>query len=190
MESRHGKEEEINMSMNTVLGFSQHPREFSEAHATNYQIYINQFPNLQFYVTDSFVTSVNLGNFDVPSNSLDIQMSDNKINFDPVTLSFIVDEYFRSYIDIYQWMMNMANPADSLREPDAVVNPQDIHMKILDNNKQPIITFKYISARPIGLDQIVFDTQDENNTVLTSAATFVFDYMLMEQHFGEIPSTL
>lgn len=178
------------MSTNTVLSFGSHPREFSEAHATNYQIYINQFPNLQFFVTDAFVTSMNLANFDAPHHSGQLQMSDNKVQYDPITFSFIVDEYFRSYIDIYKWMLALADPIDELREPDSVVQPQDIFMKILDNNKNPIITFKYVRARPIGLDQIVFDTQDEGNTVLTSAATFVFDYMTMDTHFGVVPTSL
>lgn len=157
----------------------------SPARATNFRVFISQFPHIAFFTTDAMVPGVNLP--EVPANysSGNVYLSDNVVDFDLMTIGFIVDEHFNSYMEIYRYIMDYANPLGDRKEEMDVI---DIDIQGLDNNKNPAVLFKLTDCRPTSLGQITYDTQDEQNNQLVSDVTFRFDMMKVIPTSDVIPT--
>lgn len=161
--------------------------EHSPARATNFRIFISEFPNIAFYTTDAMVPGVNLAEMQADYATGQVYLSDNKVEFDQLTIGFIVDEFFNSYLEIYQYFIDYANPVGD-REP--VINKVDIDIQGLDNNKNPAILFQLKDCRPTTLGEITYDTQDEQNNQLVCDVTFRFDWMKVTKTSDVLPTGL
>lgn len=161
--------------------------EHSPARATNFRPFIAEFPNVAFHMTDAMIPAVNVPEMSVPYSSGPSYLSDNKVDFELLTLGFTVDEHFNSYIEIFQWFMDMASPVGGREEN---VEPVEITIVALDNNKNPTVHFKFSECRPTALGQITYDTQDEQNNQLVSDITFRYDMMRIVRAGEELPTGL
>lgn len=161
--------------------------DFSPAKATNFRIFIREFPTVAFFTTDALVPAVNLSQAPMNTPFGRFNLSDNTIEFDPLTIGFTVDENLRSYTEIYEHVTKYANP-NGPAEPGGEQFAFDIFIQALDNNKNPVVTFKLIGCRPISIGQIVYNTQDEQNNNLVSDVTIVMDWIQVVKNSDEIPS--
>lgn len=159
----------------------------SPARATNFRVFISRFPNIAFYTTDSMVPAVNVPEVLLEYSSGPAFLNDNKVEFEVFTLGFIVDELFESYQEVFEYFMDVASPVENRKK---IIEPIDIHIQALDNNKNPIITFTLTEAIPTALGQITYDTQDEGNTQLVCDITFRYDRMKMTRKSIDIPTGL
>lgn len=110
-----------------------------------------------------------LGNISMPSTSNIIpQLNGDKIVFDPLNLTFLVDENLKNYQKMIDWLMQNSNS-------DIPVT-KDITLTVLNNAKLTQgLAIRFVNAFPISLTAIDFDPEGELEQV-ESSVTLVFDY--------------
>lgn len=162
--------------------------EYSSAKATNFRVFINAFPYLSFYTTDAMVPGINLAGTKIQSPTGSINISDNKIEYDPITLGFIVDEQYNSYKEVYNWMLKHGSPTSG-RKQNSEIEPVEVYIVALDNNKNPVITFKYVNVRPVSLGELTLNVQGENE-VVTCDVTCMYTYVQIETKTSDIPTNI
>lgn len=120
----------------------------------------------------------------------------DRLTYDPLTISFLVDEEFRAWREIYAWMYGTVGGPDRSVVTAEFLNSQENYIKyekpagrldragrtdagltIVNAAKIPLLRFIFYNVYPISLGQIQFSTTSTDPiTPLTCQATFDYEY--------------
>jgi len=159
--------------------------EFTQARSTNFSVHINELPYITYYTTDVMIPGINLAGTKIQAPTGSVPISDNKIEYDPITLGFIVDENYNSFKEAYQWMIKHGSPTSG-RLSNSEIPEITIHVAALDSNKNPTVVFKFIDVHPVSIGEITFNSQGDNE-VVTCDLTCMYTYMEVETKTTEFP---
>jgi len=133
----------------------------------NFLFSFSHIENVSYAVTLINIPAVTLGETIAPTPEMDISYPGSKIQFDPIQLTFLVDEDFANYIEIFDWMTQLRKwntlnglptpQAPSVKETDGMY---DAHLTILSNNLVPLKTVVFKSCWPSFLGQVDFLLQE------------------------------
>lgn len=151
-----------------------------------FTVTFERIPTVQF-----FCQSVNLPGItsDLPTQympGLNKRLPGSKATLEQFTMSFIVDENLRSWMEIYEWIKDYSTmkksddygrlnqwkqgPKDRPQYSNAIVT-------INSNLNHPNIRIKFSEIFPSSLSGITFDSKTTDITTLEATATFQFtDY--------------
>jgi len=118
--------------------------------------------------------AISMGQTIQPTPHHDIYLPGDKAVFDPLILQFIVDEEFKSYLEILNWIQSMRTIGRNPGRIQDVVS--DAHLRILSNNHIPISTFKFEGVFPTLLGEIQFDIQNGAEVQVCQASFAYTDF--------------
>ena len=159
----------------------KHPK--SEARIGNYLFTIGDKPNLQFSVTGSNVADITLNTTYFPTGDKDIYLPSNKIETDPLVITFLISEDYSEWLEIYKWILNVKNSASMNRYEELF---QTCELTALDSQNQPTVRFQYSDCFPITLEGIQYVTDDENNRIASTTSTLRYNRMKVVTPSGEV----
>lgn len=93
-----------------------------------------------------------------------------KAIFDPLIITFLVDEDMQNYIALYRWIMEM------LRTNDQRQCVADATLHILSGQMNPNRTVRFVGLFPTSITELSFGTNDSDNIPATASATFNYQY--------------
>jgi hypothetical protein len=149
----------------------------SKAIATNFIVFVEALPNLEFFITDSPIPDIDVGFAPVTTRVHDFGLHGDKVEFGQLTIGFMVDEYFYNYEELYKWLFMQANPVN-VEASD--IPKTDIYVKILDNNKNPAAELKFVDAFPTNMGGLTFNSQGTPDP-LQGTVTFKYSYFLFKR---------
>lgn len=149
----------------------------------NFKLVLKRTPYLNY-----FVQSVNLPGFylggpaDFPTPFVNIPVPGDKLYFEPLNVTFKVDEDFGNYFEIYNWLRGLGFPDsfdqfNSLAEQGSIPGNglgvySDISLIVMTNSKNPNIEITFKNAFPTGISSITFDTTLSDVNFITATAIF------------------
>lgn len=154
-----------------------------KATPTNFQLI---FPILPKQVTLAAQNELilNLQGVVLPSMSLnpgEVNWQDTKhkiamgpMEFEQMTVQFIVDSQFKNWKVLYEWMTYISNNKDKMMEEHhnfAV----DAALSIEDNFQREILRIGFVGMWPINIQETQFSSREAEVTI-ESSGTFVYDY--------------
>jgi len=146
----------------------------NNAYTRNYEFNFGFIPETTFEITSCPLPAISMGVAIQPSPYHDIKIPGDKAEFDPLIIEFIVDEEFKSYLEILNWIQTMRTIG---RNPGAIKDVvSDAHLRILSNNHIPISTFRFEGVFPSLLGEIQFSTQDGTEVQVCSASFQYTDF--------------
>lgn len=141
----------------------------------NFELVIDNltFPNVSYFVTNVNVPSFNINRTDTGFATRTAHLHADKVQYDDLTVSFLVDEDMQNYLELHDWMLaqviqNDNYPSDSKRRDIKII------MNTSHNNKTRIITVQ--DAFPTNLSDIQLDSQITDIGYVTCTATFAYSY--------------
>lgn len=147
-----------------------------------FRFFVRRSPNVNYYVNKCNVPGVSLGPATHATPNLIIPEPGDHIQFEPLVVTFRVDEGMKNYFEISNWMKAIAgfNPRELIK---LAANPEwsgygilsEIEVIVLNAQKNAIRNIFYHRAWPTQLSTLQFDTTLE--TVDYVPATCVFYYM-------------
>ncbi len=150
-----------------------------------------RLPNVQFFCQTVNLPGINLSA--VPRNTpfVDVSIPGDKLIYDPLTITFLVDEDLKAWREIHDWMRGMTFPTkfeeyrDLAKQSPYVSqkSPQysDATLVILDSNQQGNYRFKFVDAFPTSLAAFTLSSTLGPETIMTADATFSFTYFDLEK---------
>ena len=108
---------------------------------------------------------------------LDMYSPGTKLSYDPLDITFTIDEELASWKNLYDWFISMADP-DGFEGRDGSTELQnnkhfsDATLTILSGLNNPIIRIQYKNVFPLSISDIKFDSSQSADTILTATATF------------------
>ena len=176
----------------TVLDYSQ---------SNQFRINIPIFPLTEWFVVSCNVPGVTMGQGGVPTPLLDVPFIGDKLTYDQFNMTFMVDELLKNYIELHDWLVNMAAPQKSsqfgARTSDYVIRPRqstkfyrdgqevtgstsdrdlycDIELNILSSKNNPVAKITMQEAFPVTISALDYTQQDADTCYVQCNVSFAF----------------
>jgi hypothetical protein len=145
-----------------------------------YRLTFDRLPGVALNATNVILPNVSLAEATQVTPFATIKRHGSKVEFDPLTITFIVDEKFTNYISVLHWMTGLASPvsatemltARQVQQPPLV---SDAILSVLSNKYGgPVASFTFSGAFPTSLGGVTYNAQDSGLTVVNANAVFSY----------------
>ena len=187
--------------MATSRTIDRQPTKLDYASPTQFRFGINQLPKVEFFTVGANVPSINLGDAIFPTPFKDIPIMGDKLTYENLSISFIVDEYLENYISLHEWMTAIGFPKSRTQFKDFRANTsnvaqttqgtsQDIgdvqpstpanalfsdgYLMILSNKNNPIVEITFHNMYPVSLGALEYSQGATDVEYLTVSADFAY----------------
>ena len=191
----------INSSMAQTFGIDRQPTQLDYASPTQFKFSIVQLPKVEFFTTAANLPSITLADAIFPTPFTDIPVQGDKLTFDNLIISFIVDESLENYIQLHKWLYGIgfpksrqqfkdfrsntsntgspsATPVQDVGKvgktvPDAAMF-SDATLTVLSNKNNPIVEVRFSNLYPVSLGALEFNQGATDVEYLTTSADFTY----------------
>lgn len=152
--------------------------------------------NLPFFsmFSQSFeLPGVSMGSATRPTPLVDIPEPGDKISFNDLSITFLVDEELQNYREIWKWMMHLGYPRNTKEYRNLVqsnspyTRKSDINMNVLTNKFNIAQPVKFLDCFPYALSGILFNSANTEieHPVATASFQYSVYYFENDQTFTE-----
>ena len=89
---------------------SQQPTVYDYATGTQWRLAFNRLPKTTWFCTAANIPGISLGEAQYPTPMTDIMLTGDKLTFETLTITFIVDEELQNYRELWDWMVGIGAP--------------------------------------------------------------------------------
>ncbi len=187
--------------MASVKAIDRQPTKLDYASPTQFKFGINQLPKVEFFTVGANIPAINMGDAMFPTPFKDIPMMGDKLTYDNLSITFIVDEYLENYQSIHEWMTAIGFPKTRKQFSDFRANvsnapvitqgtSQDIGdvqsatginalfsdatLTILSNKNNPILNVFFRDIYPVVLGALDYTQTATDVEYMTSTVDFAY----------------
>lgn len=163
------------------------PTNTSLLQPTKFQFTFARMPNLTYFCQNISLPGASLSEITRNTPFVDIYSPGEKLIYETLDLTFLVDEDLRTWLEIYDWMVGLTFPEnfDQYRrmikeKADFGGKTSDATLTVLSNKNQPNIRANFKGCFPTSVGQLNFDVTSDANQVMTSSVTIRYDYFTID----------
>jgi hypothetical protein len=156
----------------------------------NFKLAIKRSPTLSYFCQRAIVPGLILPATHQPTPLMDIPVFGDKVTFNPLVVTFKVDEDLKNYFEIHSWMRALGNADDSDNFKALAANPQytgiglksEILLTIENSARRSNFNVTFYDAFPVSLSDLAFDATASDLATVTASAEFRylnFDHALV-----------
>ena len=179
---------------------ARQPDKLDYVSPTQFKFGIHQLPKVEFFTVSASIPGITAGIVTVETPFKDIPMIGDKLTYDNLSITFIVDEYLENYITLHNWMKGIGFPTSreefrTFRDvtsntpaggkapsvdlvgsavPDKAMY-SDAHLMVLSNKNNPIIEIDFHNIFPISLGALEFTQTATDVEYMTVNAEFAYE---------------
>jgi len=170
-------------------------RNFLSPVGFNFQV--NRAPTVSYFGNSINIPGMSLGIAEQPNYLTNIPLPGDKIDFQDLTLRFLIDEGLENYMEIQKWIRGIGFPEslseiyDFQKDDDPIKQPErsqlnlysDGTLTILDSNHISKFKIVFENLFPYSLGDIEFDATQTDIEYLTAEVIFKYSmYNITEIH--------
>lgn len=176
----------------TIL--TRNPSNPNVLHPNKFQLNFARLPNVQYFCQTVTIPGISTGEAPYPTPFVDLYAPGEKAIYDMLTVTFIVDEDLKTWIELHDWIRAMTFPKEfeeyaklgqlnrytlssNTRQPQY----SDGIVTLLTSANNPNIQFKFYELFPTSLSTFVMSSTDSPDAVITADATFRYSYYDIEK---------
>lgn len=154
----------------------------------NFTFELKRSPYLNFFIQSLNVPGISLNSPTYPTPFVNIPMAGEHLSFNNLSVTFKVDEQFKNYLEIFNWMIALGFPekfdqydllaSKSITTGESIKS--DISIMLLNSAKTPKFAINIHDAFPILLSDLRFDTRDAQLTFIECSTTFQYTHHTIE----------
>ena len=91
---------------------NRQPSKLDYASPIQFRFKMNKIPKVEFFVQTANIPGINLGTATVPSPLYDYPVPGDKINYQSLDISFLVDENLNNYKELHDWISGLGFPSN------------------------------------------------------------------------------
>lgn len=153
---------------------------------TKFLLNFERLPGVTFQCQQVNLPGASLGVVTRETPFLDIYSPGTKLVYNPLSVTFSIDEDLESWQGLMDWFYSIADPngfekRDHELELQTNKHLSDATLTILTNLNNPGKRIKFANVFPIDISDLQFDVQGSADTIITATATFRYDYYTMEK---------
>lgn len=149
-----------------------------------FQVAIKRLPNVEFFTQKATLPGISGSAVEMSGPLNKIFHTQDKLNYEDFSMSFIIDEKMGNYMEILNWIKGISSPENyeqykNIKNSDEGLY-SDISVIILNSMKNKNLQWNFYNCFPINLSGIDLDTTNSDITYPESTATFKYDYYDIE----------
>lgn len=149
---------------------------------TKFRFAIKRAPSVQFFVQSINLPGFNIGPVSEGTPFVAIPFSGEHISYEPLQVTFMVDEDLQNYMEIYTWMRGLGFPDNFDQYKTLATQPKytgtgvksEVSLMILTSSNNPKYNVVFSDAFPTALTRIQFDANATDIQYVTCTATFSY----------------
>ncbi len=170
------------------------PADINPLKPNRFELNFSRLPSVVYFCQTISIPGVSTGEAYQPTPFVDLYAPGDKLIYEPLVVTFVVDQTMSAWNEIYLWMRGMTFPTDfaEFRNLDkisrysaalATKKPQysDCMVTILSGSNVPIVKFKYYDVFPTSLTNIVLSTTESPDDIITADMTLRYSYFDLVQ---------
>lgn len=152
------------------------PDNYNLLSPVSFKFQIRSLPSVSYFCQTANIPGMSLGETVRSTPFVDFPIPGDKVTYDPLSITFVVDEDMANYIEVVTWIKNLGNTSNpkqqyaTLTESDSKIS--DCSLTILTNNMNANKDIVFYDCWPSSLSELSLTTMDRNIIVLTATATF------------------
>lgn len=155
--------------------------ERNQALSTSFRLIIPGFDGLNYHVQTVQLPGMSMSGVDSPYRNHQGAVPSDRIEYDPLNLTFLVDENYNNWDALRQWMINNTN------EPKLNERMRDITLHILGSNKDPRAELVFRGAFPTLVSELALESSTGEPNPLMCNVTFryqKYDFVRKDENRG------
>ena len=149
--------------MTTTNSFSRQPTKLDYASPTQFKFSIIKLPKVEYFCTAVNIPGITLGGtMSQPTPLKDIPVPGDKLTYEPLQMTFLVDENLENFQEIHGWLVGLGFPRDYSEFQNLVSSGNDRFPAKTTQTSNEIGKVKYGAANTGGI------YSDATLTVLSS----------------------
>ena len=178
---------------------ARQPDQLDYASPTQFRFGIHQLPKVEFFTVSANLPGISAGVVTHATPFKDIPTMGEKLEYENLSISFIVDEYLENYISLHNWMVGIGfqksreqfrtfrdvtsnTPAGGKTPSVDIIGSatpdkamySDAFLQILSNKNNPIVEVSFENAFPISLSALDFTQTATDVEYLVATAEFAY----------------
>ena len=178
---------------------ARQPDQLDYASPTQFRFGVHQLPKVEFFTVSANLPGIAGGVVTQATPFKDIPTMGDKLTYENLSISFIVDEYLENYISLHNWMIGIGVPQnrDQFRTyrdvtsntPAGGGTPKvdrigkatadramysDAFLQILSNKNNPIVEVNFENVFPISLGELYFSKNATDVEYMVATAEFAY----------------
>jgi hypothetical protein len=163
------------------------PSQLNPLSPNGFQFSVQKLPDITFFCQQVNLPGINLGepSFSTPFSTQPVP--GDTLQYDPLTLQFLVDENMSNYKVLYNWIVALGfpesyeqyighNAKDTTAYSELAKNYSDATLQILDSNNQVVQTIQFYDVFPTTIESVMFASTNEDVQYVTGNVTFKFGW--------------
>ena len=140
-----------------------------------YKFELDIFPHVSYHTQSVQLPSVTIDTPVFITPHRDMVLPGTKATFDPLNLTFLVDDQLNNFREVYNWILKMTFDKASFKElrSDGVLH-------ILNGDLTSKTSIKFINMHPTSLSELSFDSTQDEPDPQVAFITMEYDYYLFE----------
>ena len=152
---------------------------------TNFTISIQRIPHVEFFTQKMTIPSIAGTPVAVDNPLKAIYQQNDKLVYNDLEISFIIDEDMNNYKEILNWMEGIGFP-DNHKQYETLKKSQDglysdIIATVTNSHKNPHLRFTFTNCFPVSLGKVDLSVDVSEVSYATCSVTLRYDSMKMEQ---------
>lgn len=157
--------------------FNNQPTNINFLSPVGFRFNIEYLPNTNWFMTSVNLPGISLGEINQPTPFMQTQVPGNDLVFDPLNITFQVDEDMQNWREIYDWMNGLGFPNEygEYKAQKAKQLYSDASLSILNSDMNINYVITFTDLFPTSLSEILFDSA--SGDIETIKATVNFRYL-------------
>ena len=192
----------INTSMTTSTSpLNRQPSKLDYTSPTQFRFVINQLPKVEYFTVAGNIPGITLDEIELGTPLKNIPLMGNKLTYEDLSITFIVDEDLLNYIEMHTWLTAIGFPKDKSQfrnfrsatsnvasatrgESNDIgdVKPStperamysDAVMTILTNKNNPVVECRFADVFPTSLSGLTYSQNQTDVDYLTAEVNFKY----------------
>ena len=184
---------------------ARQPEQLDYASPTQFRFGIQQLPKVEFFTINATLPGIEGTSVDVSNPFKNIAIMGEKLVYNDLTITFIVDEFLDNYQSLHNWMVGYGFPSDRAqfrKHRDVTSNTpaggstpsvdilgkavsdkamySDAFLMILSNKNNPILNVNFQNVFPISLSGLDYTQGATDVEYMTADVTFKYQIYKFE----------
>ena len=180
---------------------SRQPTALDYSSPTQFRFLINQLPKVQYFTTEGNIPSITLDELELGTPLKNIPLMGSKLEYEDLSITFIVDENLENYIEIHTWLTAIGFPKDKSQFTDfrsktsnvktssrgeskdigdvrastpELAMTSDATLTILTNKNNPVVECRFRDVFPTTLSGLTYSQNQTDVEYLTASVNFKY----------------
>jgi hypothetical protein len=141
------------------MAIRNQPTNLNQLNVVSFETNFLRMPNVSYFCQRVSIPSITLSNTIQATPYSSIPIEGDVLEFEDLSLSFIVDEDMQNYLELYNWLQSLGFPDRYAQfDNETLAIKSDMNIIIHTNKSNPNYSIGFKDVFPTSLGTIAFDT--------------------------------